>query len=139
LLSVQWINPDDGQRNCPKHVEFHSQNKFEKLVHLVGFIIKKIISHWRWESSISCLKKHLPVLKTETTTFSSCRPLYHKSKITGPDIAICDSWTFLCVYTAHSNIRCKRHDILAKGCRNSPRLSVVAALLKLQTVCPKFR
>jgi hypothetical protein len=33
--------PDDGQRNSPKHVEFHSKNKFEKLVHLVGFIIRK--------------------------------------------------------------------------------------------------
>ena len=32
--------PDDGQRNCPKHVEFFSKNKFEKLVHLVGFIIR---------------------------------------------------------------------------------------------------
>jgi hypothetical protein len=32
--------PDDGQRNCPKHVEFHSKNKFEKLVHLIGFIIR---------------------------------------------------------------------------------------------------
>jgi len=32
--------PDDGQMNCPKHVEFHSKNKFEKLVHLVGFIIR---------------------------------------------------------------------------------------------------
>jgi uncharacterized protein (UPF0212 family) len=32
--------PDDGQRNCPKHAEFHSKNKIEKLVHLVGFIIK---------------------------------------------------------------------------------------------------
>jgi hypothetical protein len=32
--------PDDGQRNCPKHVEFYSQNKFEKLLHLVGFIIR---------------------------------------------------------------------------------------------------
>ena len=31
---------DDGQRNCPKHLEFHSKNKFEKLVHLVGFIIR---------------------------------------------------------------------------------------------------
>jgi len=28
------------QRNCPKHVEFYSKNKFEKLVHLVGFIIR---------------------------------------------------------------------------------------------------
>ena len=31
---------DDGQRNCPKHVEFYSKNKFEKLVHLVGFIVR---------------------------------------------------------------------------------------------------
>jgi len=32
--------PDDGQKNCPKHVKFYSKNKFEKLVHLVGFIIR---------------------------------------------------------------------------------------------------
>jgi len=32
--------PDDGQRNCPKHAEFYSKNKFEKLVHLVDFIIR---------------------------------------------------------------------------------------------------
>jgi len=31
--------PDDGQRNCPKFVEFYSKNKFEKLVHLT-FIIR---------------------------------------------------------------------------------------------------
>jgi len=28
------------ERNCPKHVEFYSKNKFEKLVHLVSFIIR---------------------------------------------------------------------------------------------------
>jgi hypothetical protein len=44
LLSLQWITPDDVQRNCPKHVEFHSKNKFEKLVHLVGFIIRKFVT-----------------------------------------------------------------------------------------------
>jgi len=32
--------PDDGQRNCPRHVEFCSKNKFEKPVHLVGLIIR---------------------------------------------------------------------------------------------------
>jgi hypothetical protein len=32
--------PDDGQRNCPKHVDFHSKNKFENLMHLVGFILR---------------------------------------------------------------------------------------------------
>jgi len=35
----QWCMSDE-QRNCPKHVEFYSKNKFEKLVHLVGFIIR---------------------------------------------------------------------------------------------------
>jgi len=32
----------DGQGNCPKHVEFHSKNKLEKLVHLVSFIIRNL-------------------------------------------------------------------------------------------------
>jgi len=40
LLCVRWKTPDDGQRNCPKHVDFYSENKFQKLVHLVGFIIR---------------------------------------------------------------------------------------------------
>jgi len=46
LLCVQWKTPDDGQRSGPKHVEFHSKNKFEKLVHLVGFIIRKLRCGW---------------------------------------------------------------------------------------------
>ena len=52
LLCVQWKTPDDGQRNCPKHVEFHFKNKnFEKLLHLIGFIIRNIsncMGLWRW-------------------------------------------------------------------------------------------
>ena len=40
LLCVQWRTADDGQRNCPKHVEFYSKKKFEKLVHLVGFVTR---------------------------------------------------------------------------------------------------
>jgi hypothetical protein len=41
LLCIQYWTPDDGQKTCPKHVEFYSKNKFEKLVHLVDFIIRK--------------------------------------------------------------------------------------------------
>jgi len=40
LLCVQWKTPDNGHRNCPKHVEFYSKNTFENSVHLVGFIIR---------------------------------------------------------------------------------------------------
>ena len=28
------------KRNCPKHVEFYSKNKFEELLHLVSFTIR---------------------------------------------------------------------------------------------------
>jgi hypothetical protein len=38
--TVQLYTPDDEQTNCPKHVQFYSKNKFEKLVHLDGFIMR---------------------------------------------------------------------------------------------------
>jgi hypothetical protein len=41
IAECTGITPNDGQRNCPKYVEFHFQNKFERLVHLVGFIVRK--------------------------------------------------------------------------------------------------
>jgi hypothetical protein len=43
---IQYHTPDDGQKTCPKHVEFYSKNKFEKLVHLVGFIIKNFSTYF---------------------------------------------------------------------------------------------
>jgi hypothetical protein len=27
IFGMKLYTPDDGQRNCPKHVEFHSKNK----------------------------------------------------------------------------------------------------------------
>ena len=43
LQCVQWKTADDGQRNCPKHVEFYSKNKFGTLVNLVGLIVRSCI------------------------------------------------------------------------------------------------
>ena len=34
--------PDDGQKNCPKYARFSFQNKYEKLVHIVGSIIRNL-------------------------------------------------------------------------------------------------
>ena len=42
LLRVRCKTTDDGQRNCPKHVDFYSKNKFEKSVHLAGFDVEYI-------------------------------------------------------------------------------------------------
>ena len=49
--NVQWKTPDDGQRNCPKHVEFLDKNKFGKLVRML--MLLKINSlrctvTWTW-------------------------------------------------------------------------------------------
>ena len=41
MESVQWKTPDDGQRNCPKYVEFLDRNKFGKLVRL-SVLLKQI-------------------------------------------------------------------------------------------------
>jgi hypothetical protein len=72
LLCIQWKTPDDGQRNCPKYVDVHSMNKFEKLVHLVGFIIRKfIMMHGNMNVSLSLLF-YLNVY--------------------------CNTWSFLCTY-----------------------------------------
>jgi len=40
--NVQWKTPDDGLRNCPKHVEFLGQNKFGKVSASVCFIKKNL-------------------------------------------------------------------------------------------------
>ena len=37
---ILYWTPDDGQKTCPKHVQVYSKNKFDKLVQLVGFIIR---------------------------------------------------------------------------------------------------
>ena len=54
-------NPDDGQTNCPKHVEFDAKNKFVKLVHPVGFIIKKFVT-MNVKKVMKCFETRLAVL-----------------------------------------------------------------------------
>jgi hypothetical protein len=44
LLSVQWINSWWWTDELPETCRFSCQNKFVKLVHLVGFITKKFVT-----------------------------------------------------------------------------------------------
>ena len=41
--NVQWITPGDGQRNCPKHVDFRTGINLE-ISASVGFILNKFIT-----------------------------------------------------------------------------------------------
>jgi len=63
LLCVRWKTPDNGQRNCPKHVEFHSKNKFEKFLHLVGFIIRIYHDARSPERQKSCFKDIINIIQ----------------------------------------------------------------------------
>jgi len=79
LLCVQWKTPDDGQRNCPKHVEFHFKNKLEKSVHLVGFIIRNL--SWcmvTWTSNTYALVHIL---------LTSCQPCHQRDECSGYETA----------------------------------------------------
>ena len=41
LLCVHWKTPDDGRRNCTKHVEFYSKNKIWEFIASSSFYYKK--------------------------------------------------------------------------------------------------
>jgi hypothetical protein len=41
--AAKWKTPDDGQRNCPKHVEFLDKNKFEKLVRVLVLLKRNLL------------------------------------------------------------------------------------------------
>ena len=71
VSNVQWKTPDDGQRNCPKHVEFLDKNKFGKISASVGFVKKKFVTmycHMNVKKCNSCLKfsRNTPCFVTET-------------------------------------------------------------------------
>ena len=91
LLCVQWKTPDDGQRNCPKHVEFYSKNKFEKLVHLVGFIIRVltfIYFLYTWHVS-AVIRRYYQNMKVETDrTKEEASPFTMNNIVKGEDSSL---------------------------------------------------
>jgi hypothetical protein len=81
---VLWYQtPDDGQKTCPKHAEFYSKNKFEKLVHFVGFIIR--ICHDARSSEC-----HIRQGNTNSLLARSGRAVFELSTVhlTQPNIAV---------------------------------------------------
>jgi hypothetical protein len=42
--NIEWRTPDDGQRTCPKYVEFLDINKCGKISASVSFIKKKFVT-----------------------------------------------------------------------------------------------
>jgi len=70
-FSVKLLMMD---RNCPKHVEFHSKNKFENLVHLVGFIIRNLTRcTFTWKSNSLILSDSVGLLTDLSTSYLSIK------------------------------------------------------------------
>jgi len=85
-LYVQWKTPDDGQRNCLKHAEFYSKNKFEKLVHLVGSVIRiyhdarspeRQIKVWYQQHVVWKMKQRFYSLSYKCHKFHWCPNIYN--------------------------------------------------------------
>jgi len=96
LLCVQRKTPYGGQRNCPKHVEFYCKNKFEKLVHLVGFVIRIYHDARSTECQICrhCLTCYVAVLFCIVYCLWHARPLRNFLFSRLPDVCVCGSqWT----------------------------------------------
>jgi len=75
---------DVGQRNCPKHVEFYSKIKFEKLVQLVGFVIRiyhdarsperqKSVLNWTVSIPLCTYEKFIELNRLYTTQIVLCK------------------------------------------------------------------
>ena len=96
LLCVRWKTPDDGQRNCPKHLEFYSKNKFEKLMHLVGFIIRIYRDAWSPERQITFWRLFLYSSLRWILLTPSCNMLHNLEKCTVWDLA--NEATVLCLF-----------------------------------------
>jgi hypothetical protein len=62
LLSVQWINSWWWTDELPETCTFSWQNKFVKLLHLVGFITKRFVT----------MHGHMNVLLRCTVTWTYC-------------------------------------------------------------------
>ena len=87
LLFVQWKTHDDGQRNCPNHVEFYSINKFEKLMHLDGFIIRTYHDARRSERQISFTYPCLIHRSLREDSIITCLP----------SSSVCPTWCCYCL------------------------------------------
>ena len=55
--NVLWKTPDNGQRNCPKHVEFLDKNQFGKISASVGFIKEESLKFLKKKIVQICKKK----------------------------------------------------------------------------------
>jgi hypothetical protein len=87
--NVQWKTLDDGQRNCPKHVEFLDKDKFGEISAPDAFIKKKSgdgISHIRlfcfWTVPVVwCFETNAVVKNNEQSTtgvrIGACLKLRH--------------------------------------------------------------
>jgi len=122
LLGVKWKTPDDGQRNCPKHVEFYSKNKFEALFHLVGFIIRIYHNARSPESQIGAQRFFYVYLFLSTSIrFGHVSTLHTwQSSTQNNKYQVSHKHRWFCWWWAHSRTKLQRLiNIVRRSCATS--------------------
>ena len=92
LLCVQWKTPDDGQRNCPKHVEFYSKNKFSEISASSWFYYKNFLNVSNYGHAVPLWDKRITKV-FENILLRECLDV--KSYLMGTFI--------ICILLPHSN------------------------------------
>jgi hypothetical protein len=94
LLCVQRKTPDDGQRNCPKHVEFYSKNKFDHMyIHHIHQKTRK--TKWFW-----CLEWQMESVRKTQEGHIRRQPLRWDTML----YSIFSYFSFIFVSTYHSTL-----------------------------------
>jgi hypothetical protein len=132
LRCVRWETPDDGHRNCPKHVEFHSKTKFEKTGASSWFYYKDLSRctvTWtqNWDSSIY---QHIKNRSGTILVSSECNDSTHRRRVRLERPTF--SATSLHVAQLQQTECCKRRTPILE-LRTLSRLTVLAALLAWYT------
>ena len=76
LPCVRWKTPDDEERNCPKHVEFHSKINLRNYciyLDLIYVSMSKEYSCFRWE--INCEISKTAVVSSKTSCLNESRTI----------------------------------------------------------------
>ena len=97
LYSIK--TPDDGQGNCMKHAEFYSKNKFEKLVHLVGFIIRTSCAFWELGGLCMCVHRSMCMSRHKIWLYIYIRIIYILCPCETCCTAKCRSTKSECMFT----------------------------------------
>ena len=131
--NVQWKTPDDGQRNCPKHVQFLDKNKFGNLVLLLVLLKRNFSELTRLLSNLIGLH-----ISFRMATGGKKKCLFYTSplfSLNAPSVPLCGfspSQSCLCCALSESKTALLHYNIQQKA------LASILSPFNVYFTCPRW-